>query len=390
MADRSKQKQEMQELKSQIGLVLEKLTGLDTKMDNISKQNDERLGKVEGRVFEVEKRQDVQEAAFNELERNQNLASEMLTGLEHEVKFTTDKAINNEQYQRNFNIRIFNLYEKEAETIEECENKVLELFNSRLGVKVKLEDIDILHRLGPKRKTVSKQNDGVSVEKEITKTEGDESMEVAPNESGNSIANGVNESEAQSNQGEKESEHVEDNHYSRPVIVSFLARRIRRMVLSNRSKLKKTPGQTTKPVIITEDLTKWHHALLSKARDSEKYNGGVWPKDGKIFAKHDGRIIRIRGFADVIGGPGQQFVFSGAQMGSGAYRGAYRGPRSGRGRGRRGGFRGPHNQLFRGNPSYSLRASPFVDRGLINLQNKYDPLVIDNDSTAVENHVGGD
>ena len=58
MADRSKQKQEMQELKSHIELVLEKLTGLDTKMD------DERLGKVEGKVFNIEQRQDAQEAAL--------------------------------------------------------------------------------------------------------------------------------------------------------------------------------------------------------------------------------------------------------------------------------------------------------------------------------------
>lgn len=387
------------DLKAQIALVLDKLASMDSKIDNIAKQNEERLEKLEGRVFKVEQDQTKLGETVNELERNQNLSAEMNAGLEYETKLNTQKGLENEQYQRNFNIRIFNMHEKDNETIEECEEKVLELFNQTLGVKVKLEDIDILHRLGPKKpyhKQDSNKNNKPDTDQKIiepTDNSG-ESMEV---QSGDDKTSGSqnNDIENRPSDDTAEANNANDDTYSRPIIVSFIARRIRRLVLTNRSKLKKKPGQKTKPIIITEDLTKYHHALLSKVRDSEKYDGGAWSKDGKIFAKHGERIIRIKGFGDIVNGPPvknqrNQQNTSTLPRGGGNQRGRGGAPRRyPRGYPPR---HQPHSRPGRwgipsGSPMAPLRASPFWDRGLITLGNRYDPLQDTLDSYSQEDSI---
>ena len=41
----------------------------------------------------------------------------------------------NEQYSRNYNLRIYNINEPKDETPRQCEEKVLQLFHDRLGMK---------------------------------------------------------------------------------------------------------------------------------------------------------------------------------------------------------------------------------------------------------------
>ena len=380
------------ELADQIAEILQRLTSLDTKMDTITKQNEERLGKIEGRLFDIEQKQDGIELAVKDTQRNVDLSAEMMIGIEHEVKLNTAKSIDNEQYQRNFNIRIFNLDESESETIEECEEKVLELFNTKLGVKVKIEDIDVLHRLGPKSKTrQAPKVDDENNNQTPNNNDGEQNMETSTHNTDANTSNPQTQPALASATEANKNKVEEADRYSRPIIVSFVARRVRRMVIANRSKLKKTPGQTKKPIVITEDLTKWHHALLSKARDSQKYDGGVWPMNGKILAKHRGRIIRIKGFADIDQGPPTTKHIRYSQYpylyrGRGGNR---RGPPRGAQRGR--GY--PRQQLFNQDQghggrhsstgdSQESRASPFMDRGLVATSNRYEPLgeVIDIDN----------
>lgn len=380
----------VRELAAQVAQILGTLGKMDEKIDNLVKNSEERLATVEGKVFEVEQKQDSLKKEIENLQRNQNLGQEMLVGLETEVKLNTNKGVDNEQYQRNFNVRIFNLPETKDETIEECEAKVLELFRTKLDVDVKIEDIDILHRLGPKRvkNDIDKGSDATNKEHMSVEDDNNDKQDDLNNENGAVAPDKENELANQNKDGDRQLELEENSESSRPIIVSFISRRIRRRVLANRSKLKKRPGQKAKPIIITEDLTKYHHTLLCKARDSEKFDGGVWSKDGKILAKHNGRIQRIRGFSDLTfptSTDDDPLVYTPRRgRGNGRYQ---RGKRGGHQRGGyhrfhstpAGRFQGqghPLRQNFgmRGYPQ-SQRGSPFYDKGLIALSNRYDGLL---------------
>ena len=363
---------------TQMTNILERLANMDKKIDNIVVNSDKRLTYVEGKIFEVEEKQDKIDNTVKELERSQNLGMEMMMGVESQVKINAEKGRANEQYQRNFNVRIFNVPESPNETMSECEEKVMKLFKEKLEVDVKISDIDILHRLGPKSKT--KQNN-------TEKDPGVVEPAVEKNEE-NQMDNEENRNLSQP------SESVIDSQSAlapgRAIIVSFISRRIRKMVLANRSKLKKTPGQKTAPIIITEDLTKWNHTLLNKARDSEKFDGGVWSQDGKILAKRNGRTVHIKGFNDLVQDgpphPGYDTMSHNRRRRRGG----------GRGRGYpRGGFRGgssfrfnlQRQQQLTGDPNSiggqgrsrddgtpQSQAGPFLDRGLgIECSNRFSP-----------------
>ena len=74
---------------------------------------------------------------------------------------------------------------------------------------------------------------------------------------------------------------------SRPIIVRFLSRQARDLVVSNRKNLK------NKGVAVGEDLTKANYNLLLAA---EKHSAtlAAWSSNGKILSKlKNGRIIRV-------------------------------------------------------------------------------------------------
>nr|KAG5701455.1 hypothetical protein BaRGS_032787 [Batillaria attramentaria] len=55
------------------------------------------------------------------------------------------------QYTRRNNVRIFGVPESESESVEECEAKILEIFNKKLGVTLAPKDLEATHRLGKKK-----------------------------------------------------------------------------------------------------------------------------------------------------------------------------------------------------------------------------------------------
>ena len=383
----------IKDLAAQLSTVIQSIAKMeekiDSKIDSIIIKSDKRLDYVEGKLHEVEDKQDKMTIDMQNIERNQTLGAELMTGIETQVRLSAEKSRNNEQYQRNFNIRIFNLPEKLNETTEECEENVIRLFREKLEVDVKISDIDILHRLGPKRvnKNDPKQDDKNS--------------------------NNNTEKSNENNGGQTETSHSQNNHKDgegaiapqsetqntldpRAVIVSFISRRVRKMVLSQRNKLKKKPGQNTAPIIITEDLTKWHHSLLCKAKDSEQFDGGVWSHDGKILGKRNGRTVHIRDFSDMIGETGENDIGEKHIAQQSRRGGQNRGGRNRRRGGFRGGFRGgprggfrfrfgsqhqlaidPHSSGGQGRVSdlSQPKASPFFDRGLgLNYSNRFGPL----------------
>ena len=156
-----------------------------------------------------------------------DLLQKKLTSLEYEIDDL-------EQYSRRPCLLIHGLAEEEAETNETLEEKVKDVFNTKLelgvnGGQIKTHHLDRLHRLGKRR-------------------------------SGNAAK-------------------------PRPIIVKFNSYRQRRKVFAIKKKLKNFKTETTS-IVITENLTKKKYALLNKCRDKFG-NKSAWSYDGRIYAITD-------------------------------------------------------------------------------------------------------
>ena len=321
--------------KTQFDMLMEEFHKMGTKMDQYMQRMDDRVTTVEGKVHVVENKTDKNESDIDTLckrvERNEERTMETV----HAATLALDYAEKNEQYQRNFNIRIINLPEKDNETIEECEAAVLNLFANTLGVTVPIEAIDILHRLGPMKKTsTASEQDNTEKEPDNSNSaegagegagvEGMETGQTADASAGTAADTGSSNAQAV----------PETNKTSnRPVRVSFVSRRVRREILFNRRKLKKKVNQTSAQIVIVEDLTKKRHALFSKARENKEKYKKVWSREGKIYGRqHNGIDTVIESFLDISSPPVQKKPqygrfnwWRGGPRGRGGYRGRGRG-----------------------------------------------------------------
>ena len=126
-------------------------TKFDTKLDECMNKMNERVETVEGKVHDIENKLDQTAMDIKNLSRSSEACNERTIEAVHAANLALAYAEKNEQYQRNFNIRIFNLPEENNESIENCEAKVLAFFKNKLDVTVPIEAIDNLHRLGQKK-----------------------------------------------------------------------------------------------------------------------------------------------------------------------------------------------------------------------------------------------
>ena len=186
-------------------------------------------------MYDIELKQDAQRKDIEEIKKQQDSNIDVIASNETVAKVSHDKAASNEQYLRNFNVRIFNLPEDDKESIEECEEKVLKLFKEKLKVEVPLEAIDVIHRVGKKKQKTKKPTNGQNtagpsgannnldsnenMTTDETNVAGDKDQTKNSNDRDSQTQNQENESQA-TVEMEPENE--------RPVIVSFLSRRLRR------------------------------------------------------------------------------------------------------------------------------------------------------------------
>ncbi|KAI4466549.1 l1 transposable element-related [Holotrichia oblita] len=134
-----------------------------------------------------------------------------------------------EQYSRSNNLRIFGVKEHPKENVDEV---VVKLCKEELGLNIHLHDIDVAHRLKSKEGT------------------------------------------------------------TRPIIVRFVCRSVKRKIFSNKSKLKGTR------TIIKEDLTPFRISLLKKLSSCSPKQS-YWTSDGRIFSKMGNNIHLINSFDDI-------------------------------------------------------------------------------------------
>ena len=160
-----------------------------------------KVDKMEGRVFDVEAENDKLKTEIRKIQENNKDLKNRIDQYDKENRQLRRNQNDHEQYLRRWNCRVYKVPEEEGETANSCIKKCATVFTKDIGVKVTEADIDVAHRIGP------------------------------PPPKGR----------------------------SRPIIVRFLSRQARDLVVSNRKNLK------NKGVAVGEDLTKANYSLLLAA-----------------------------------------------------------------------------------------------------------------------------
>lgn len=210
---------------------LDKLATAEALAD-LAKKFEERMERMEGRLHDMVLENDALAKKVGSLQEENGELRERLA--------TVERAQNdNEQYARRWNLRVAGVPERSNEKEEDNIQACLKLFNKELGVAVRKEDIEALHRTGRKK-------------------EGDAGK-------------------------------------SRPrqIIVRFTNRRLRDRVIGERKKLK------NKGYSISEDLT-YANLKLEQQAYRHKDTQSTWSVGGTIFAKlQNGRTVRLRVGQDI-------------------------------------------------------------------------------------------
>ncbi|XP_069136110.1 uncharacterized protein [Argopecten irradians] len=121
---------------------------MDKLRDEIRQENKEMIERLEGKVFDLENENERLRETVGQLETSVQIAEERIVHMARR-----DNAL--EQQGRKNSIRIVGLNSDRTETAEVCVEKCAKFFRDNLKVDVKVTDIDIAHRLGP-RSTICK------------------------------------------------------------------------------------------------------------------------------------------------------------------------------------------------------------------------------------------
>ena len=192
----------------------------------------DKIEKMEGRIFQLETERDSLKADVEDVKKENVVLKQQIRNLQR----TVDKKHNDtEQYSRRWNLRVFGIKESEKEN---CVEKCLKLFNEKVHVETREEDIQVAHRVP-----------GQPAQQETT---GGQRKRRPP-----------------------------------AIIVQFESRRIRDKILQNRRVLARSG------FVIAEDLTYKNFRLLKAAQDHSATND-AWVTNGKVIALlKNGKKVRV-------------------------------------------------------------------------------------------------
>jgi len=212
---------------------------------NMNKELNEKLDshghtvdKLVSEVFELQQENRQLTETITLLEQKQEDTESRLNEALHMSKLAFEQANKNEQYSRRNNVKLLFVEEEEGkgETAEQSEEKALDIFSQKLGLSITPNDIEIAHRIGQK-----------------------------------------------------------GGKGPRPIIVKFVSRRTKHMIIQNRRKLKgKKPG-----IVIIEDLSKETYILYKRVSDHPA-SVKSWTSEGRLFAQcADDKIHLIERHSDI-------------------------------------------------------------------------------------------
>ena len=260
----------------------EEIGKLTREIDHISSTFKEQIAAVESRIFDTE-------VKIEKTEKENDSLRQELDALKNEMTKTREEMNDHQQYQRRWNLRLFNVPQTENETVEMTTLKVCQIFTDLVGVETTPEDIEVAHRVGPASRNTATASPAQS---------GDSAAGEAENVgSGARIDDQATEGET-SEGGSVPFTNSSNNFVSKPsaVIVRFKFRGKRDLIIKKRSNLKKKKSK----VSICEDLTKYNLDACN-AVYKHPATENSWSVSGKIFCKlkQGGRKFRIPYGVDV-------------------------------------------------------------------------------------------
>lgn len=114
----------------------------------ITAEMDKKIENLECKVSAIEKK--VTDEKFGKLEKDVEKLKKLNYTLERQVESAIDAANNVEQYGRRWLLRLHGVQQSEAEEEEDCTQKCLDIFQTKLGVSLQKQDIEAAHRLRPR------------------------------------------------------------------------------------------------------------------------------------------------------------------------------------------------------------------------------------------------
>ena len=217
----------------------------------------EQVERNEAKILSLEIEEDAKVAKIKKLEKSLEKQRESITILQN-------KSNEAEQYSRRSCLRVFGVPESREENTDEI---MLQLAKEKLGINLRIEDIERSHRIGAPRKDQNNANIRHS-----TQTSSQKQPSSTTTSSSTSSTSTTSTSWASK---VSESGRRQDNR-GRPIIIKLASYRVRQSILKSRRRLKNTG------ISINEDLTKPNYDILKQTRSSSNVTA-AWSQDGRIF-----------------------------------------------------------------------------------------------------------
>ena len=224
----------LEEIKTKLNVLATK-EELKSELDSAISRFSLRVDQLECRIFDVEKENDNLREEIKQLKLSNDSLEKKIRGQDDENLKIRKLQNDHEQYLRRWNVRVFKVPEQANESAEQCIEKCADIFVNKIGVPVAKEDIEVAHRVGT----------------------------------------------------------IPPVGRPRPIIVKFLSRQKRDLVIFNRKNLK------NKGVSVGEDLTAVNYRLLREA-ETHSATLAAWSSHGKIKAKlKNGKTVIVEPGTDV-------------------------------------------------------------------------------------------
>ena len=108
-----------------------------------------KFDKMESRVFDVEVENDELKTEIRKIKENKKDLKNRIDQYDKENRQLRRNQNDHEQYLRRWNCRVYKVPEEEGETANSCIKKCAKVFTKDIGVKVTEADIDVAYRIGP-------------------------------------------------------------------------------------------------------------------------------------------------------------------------------------------------------------------------------------------------
>lgn len=126
----------------------EDISDIKLEMKNITDSFMEKLGQLEGRVFDIEAKVEKKDSDLAHAVRRSEELKNSLKSQETRMK-TMEREMNDiQQYSRRWHLRVYRVPEAEKEQPEDCVKKLCHIFSQEVGVTITPVDIEVAHRVG--------------------------------------------------------------------------------------------------------------------------------------------------------------------------------------------------------------------------------------------------